>query len=274
MPCGPGDLVLDGAPLLPPQKGGGAPCPIFGPFLLRPNGWMHQDVTWYGDRPQPRRLCVRWRASPLPNTGRSPLPNFRPMSIVAKRLGWIKMKIGTEVGLGPDDNVLDGDQVPPPKGHSSTIFRHVYCGQTVVCIRIPLGTEVGLSLGDIVLDGDPAPSPIKGHSPQFSANVRCGQTTGWTKMPLGLEVSLGPGDCVRWVPATPRKKWHPHLTQFLTHLYCGQTAGWMKTPLGTEVDLGPGHIVLDGVPALRERSTAAVPSFRPILAMVAHLSYC
>jgi len=31
----------------------------------------------------------------------------------------------------------------------------------------------------------------------------------------------------------------------------------MKTLLGTEVDLGPGHIVLDGVPALCERGTAA-----------------
>ena len=31
----------------------------------------------------------------------------------------------------------------------------------------------------------------------------------------------------------------------------------MKTPLGSEVDLGPGHIVLDGVPAVRERGTAA-----------------
>jgi len=31
----------------------------------------------------------------------------------------------------------------------------------------------------------------------------------------------------------------------------------MKTPLGTEVDLGPGDIVLDGVPASRERGTAA-----------------
>jgi len=37
----------------------------------------------------------------------------------------------------------------------------------------------------------------------------------------------------------------------------------MKTPLGTEVDLGPGHIVLDGIPALRERGTAA-SSFRPM----------
>ena len=25
--------------------------PIFGPFLLWPNGWMDQDVTWYGGRP-------------------------------------------------------------------------------------------------------------------------------------------------------------------------------------------------------------------------------
>ena len=38
-------------------------------------------------------------------------------------------------------------------------------------------------------------------------------------------------------------------------------AGWMKTPLGTEVELGPGHIVLDVVPAPRERGTAAPPLF-------------
>jgi len=41
----------------------------------------------------------------------------------------------------------------------------------------------------------------------------------------------------------------------------------MKTPLGTELDLGPGHIVLDGVPAPRERGMS-------IVATVAHLSYC
>jgi len=38
----------------------------------------------------------------------------------------------------------------------------------------------------------------------------------------------------------------------------------MKTPLGTEVDLSPGHIVLDGIPALCERGTAA-PLFSPCL---------
>jgi len=49
----PSDFVLDGDPALPPQKGGRAPSPIFGPFLLWPNGCMHQDATWYGGRPQP-----------------------------------------------------------------------------------------------------------------------------------------------------------------------------------------------------------------------------
>jgi len=45
--------------------------------------------------------------------------------------------------------------------------------------------------------------------------------------------------------------------QFSAYVYCGQTAGWIKTPLGTEVDLVPGHIVLEGVPAIRERGTEA-----------------
>ena len=53
--------------------------------------------------------------------------------------------------------------------------------------------------------------------------------------------------------------------QLSVHVYYGRTAGWMKTPLGTEVDLGPGHIVLDGVPALCERGTAAPPLFGPCL---------
>ena len=60
---------------------------IFGPCLLWSNGWMDQDATWYGGRPHPRRLCVRCGpALPSPKMGQSPLPNFRPISIVAKRL--------------------------------------------------------------------------------------------------------------------------------------------------------------------------------------------
>jgi len=44
----PGDFVLDGNPVPFPPKGADPSSPIFGPFLLWPNGWMHQDATWYG----------------------------------------------------------------------------------------------------------------------------------------------------------------------------------------------------------------------------------
>ena len=73
--------------------------------------------------------------------------------------GWIKMSLGTEVGLGPNDIVLHGDPATPKKEHSPQFSAHVYCAQTAVCIRIPLGTEVGLSFGDIVLDGTQVPLP-------------------------------------------------------------------------------------------------------------------
>jgi len=51
-----------GTQLLLPQRGA-APSPIFGPHLLRPNGCNDQDATWYGARPQPMRLRVRWGPS-------------------------------------------------------------------------------------------------------------------------------------------------------------------------------------------------------------------
>jgi len=48
---GPGYIVLDGDPAALPKKA--AEPPICGPSLLWPNGWMHQDATWYGGSPQP-----------------------------------------------------------------------------------------------------------------------------------------------------------------------------------------------------------------------------
>jgi len=70
-------------PSSPPLKNGAEP-PIFGPFLLFSNSRMHQDATWYGGTPLTRRLCVRWGPDGSPKRGQT--PNFRPMSIVAKRL--------------------------------------------------------------------------------------------------------------------------------------------------------------------------------------------
>ena len=39
------------------------------------------------------------------------------------------MKLGMQVGLVPGHIVLGGDPAPPPKGHSPTIFGHIYCDQ-------------------------------------------------------------------------------------------------------------------------------------------------
>jgi len=45
---------------------------------------------------------------------------------------WIKMKLGTQVGLGPGHIVLDGDPAPQKVGTAAPRFSsHVYCGQTV-----------------------------------------------------------------------------------------------------------------------------------------------
>jgi len=70
---GPGHIVLDGDPASPPLKGGRAP-PIFDPYLLWPNGWMDEDATWYGGRPQPRPHCVRRGSGCSPATGAQQLP--------------------------------------------------------------------------------------------------------------------------------------------------------------------------------------------------------
>ena len=52
---GPGHIVLDMGTQLPSPKGHSPP--IFGPYLLRPNGCTDKDVTWYGARPRQATLC-------------------------------------------------------------------------------------------------------------------------------------------------------------------------------------------------------------------------
>jgi len=110
-----------------------------------------------------------------------------------------------EVGLGPGGIVLDGDPVLPPqkKRHTPKFSAHVYCGQTLRCIRIPLHKEVGLTLGDTVLDGDPA-APYKGaQSPLLGPCLlwpNCGmdQDATWYKG----RTWTGP-HCVRWGLSSP-----------------------------------------------------------------------
>jgi len=44
--------------------------------ILWPNGWMDEDVTWYGGRPRPRPLCVRRGPNPSPRERGTTAPLF------------------------------------------------------------------------------------------------------------------------------------------------------------------------------------------------------
>ena len=148
---------------LPPSKGGEAPSPIFGPFVLWPNGWMHQDAIWYKCTPQPRGHCVRWRTSPPPRQG-GKAPQFSAHVYCGQTAGCIKMPLGMHVGLSPGDCVRWRTSPPPRQGGGAPQFSaHVYFGQTAAWIKMPLCMEVGLGLRDIVFDVDPATPRKRAH---------------------------------------------------------------------------------------------------------------
>ena len=65
-------------------------------------------------------------------------------------VGWIKVKLGTEVDLGPGHIMLDGDPAPLSEmGTAPPPFSaHVCCGQLAGWIKVPLGTEVDRGPGD------------------------------------------------------------------------------------------------------------------------------
>jgi len=64
------------------------------------------------------------------------------------------MPLGTEVGLGLRDIVLDGDPATPPlKGHSPPPnFPPLCFSQTAGWTKMPLGMEVGVGPGHFVFD--------------------------------------------------------------------------------------------------------------------------
>ena len=88
--------------------------PVCNIGVLRPNGWMDEDETWHAGRPRPWPHCVRWGPSPpVPKMGRES-PQFSAYVYCGQTVVWMKMKLGTQVGLGPGDIVLDGDPAPLP----------------------------------------------------------------------------------------------------------------------------------------------------------------
>ena len=168
-------LVLDGDTSLLPQKGAEPPSPIFGPFLLWPYGWMDQDATWHDGRPQPRRLCVRWEHSPLPQRSGAPSTIFGPCLLQPN--GW----------MDQDATLYDGRPLPAQHcvryGPSSTprgAAPSKVSAMSVVAKQLD-GSRCHWYEGRpwprprSVTWGPTSPSQ-KGHSPQFSAHVYCGRT--------------------------------------------------------------------------------------------------
>jgi len=145
---------------------------------------VDENKTWYGGRPRPRPLCVRWGpSSPSPKRGRA--LQFSAHFYCDQTAGCIKMPLDMEVNLGPGHIVLDGDSTPPKRGYTPIFSAHVYCGQTAGWTKMPLDRKVRLDpISDTVLDGDPASPPQKRRSPMFSAHGYCGQTAAWIKMPV------------------------------------------------------------------------------------------
>jgi len=82
---GHGHIVLDGDPAPLPPKGGGAP--IFSAHICcgQMAGWIKMPLGME-EGLGPGDFVLHGDPAPLPKRGRAPLPNLRPMYIVAKRL--------------------------------------------------------------------------------------------------------------------------------------------------------------------------------------------
>jgi len=171
-------------------------------------------------------------------------------------VGWIKMKLGMQVGLDPRHNVLDEDpSPPPPKGHSPQFSAHICCGQMAGWIKMPLGMDFPkrvrsppppifgpcllwpngwMDQDDIWYGGGPQSRP---HCARWrpSSPLQKGD-----RDPIFGPFLLWPNDCmyqdttwyrgrpqprrhcVKWGPSSPSRK--EHSPQFSANVRCGQTA--------------------------------------------------
>jgi len=204
-------------------------------------------------------------ACPPPKRSRAP-PQYSAHAYCRQTAGWIKMKLGTQVGLSPGYIVLDGDPGHPlPNGHRPQFSTHICCRQMARWIKMPLGRKIGLNPSEIVLDGDPAPLPKKKSEPPISAHVYCGQNGCMDQDATCYGGRLRPRPhCVRCGPSSMHPQGHspPNFGPCLI-VSCGQTAGWIKMPLGTKAGVGPGRICCMWT-KLPPPKRATDPNSRPI----------
>jgi len=80
----------------------------------------------------PRHIVLDGNLLPFPEKGGTAPPPFSAHVCCGQTDGWIKMPLGTNIGLGPGHIVLYEDPAPPPiRGTAPKFLAHIYCGQTV-----------------------------------------------------------------------------------------------------------------------------------------------
>jgi len=102
---------------------------------------MGQDAAGYGSRRhlsvyESRSTVLDGDPAPPPRKGGGGVepPQFLVHVYCAQRAGWIKMPLGTMVGLSPDNIVLDEDPAPPPSLAKGTATK--FLAMSVVAKRL------------------------------------------------------------------------------------------------------------------------------------------
>ena len=144
---------------------------------------MDQDETWHGGRLVGLGHTVL-DGDPAPPLKGGTAPQFSAHICCGQMAGWINMPLGREVGLDPNNIMLDGDPVPHKRGTA------------------PPPTLFGPWPNDWMdqdaswYGGRPRPRPqtvVSVLSVCLSVCLSvtlayCGQTVGWIKMKLGMVV--------------------------------------------------------------------------------------
>jgi len=196
---------------------------------------MEQDDTWHGIGLSPDNSVIDGDPAPPPqqkgggatSTIFGPFPLWRN-GCMDQDATWFEGRHRSRrhcVKWGPSFPPQNGGTAPLPN------FRHVYCGQTAVWIKMALGMEVDHGPRHIVLDGDSALLPKKGTEPPFSAHfgrpfvkrfALCYRTVGvcpvynagvlWPNGWMDQDETRRAGrfwprpHCVRWRPSSPFPK--------------------------------------------------------------------
>jgi len=111
---GPGHIVLDGDPALPPPKGH---PPRFSTHICC--GQMAAQIKMSLSMElglSPDDFVLDGDPAPPPQKGGGEPHKFSTHVYCGETAGWMKLVLGMEVGLSPGDFVLDGDLAPLLKG--------------------------------------------------------------------------------------------------------------------------------------------------------------